>query len=357
MLAFNMEDSHFKCTLCSKKFKKNFHLNRHMLTHQDAKHSCQKCGKSFHRTDVFSKHQAKCSAGDKTCNLCDSTFSQKSSMTRHKKMCGIKSTRNKVIKASEAYNKRIKRGKILEEILRKYPDTIEEALNSGDKEALRIYQSSCVDNIDVESITLKPWQKDVITLIDNPSVREIYWLVGEDGNEGKTFIQAYINRVFGCRRVLKSELSSRKVDIAYVLSGESLTCKDIFLFNLLRSDYSVSYGILENIKDGYLVSAKYKSKSIKLKTPNTVIVFSNSYPSINQLSSDRWNIMEIKNDNLFKDSRLANFNKPELRNKTHGKYGKLGKKVDLFDSKNKTDPETTDDVGKAYQTYLNCMVD
>ena len=64
-----------------------------------------------------------------------------------------------------------------------------------------------------------------------------------------------------------------------------------------------------------------------------------------------------KNDNLFKDSRLANFNKPELRNKTHGKYGKLGKKVDLFDSKNKSDPETTDDVGKAYRTYLNCMVD
>ena len=228
-----------------------------MPSHEDAKHSCRNCGKSFHRTDVFSKHQKKCSAGDKTCNLCEAKFTQKCHMTRHKKICEIKKAKNKVVKASEAYEERIKRGKILEEILRKYPETIEEALDSGDKEALRIYQSSCVDNIHAESITLKPWQKDVITLIDNPSSREIYWIVGEEGNEGKTFIQTHIHRVFGSRRVLKSELSSRKVDIAYVLSQESLTCKDIFLFNLLRSDYSVSYGILENIKDGYLVSAKY----------------------------------------------------------------------------------------------------
>ena len=172
---------------------------------------------------------------------------------------------------------------------------MEEALDGTDKEALKLYQSTTEDSIHMDSIILKPWQTDVIRLIDNPSERDIYWIIGEEGNEGKTFIQKYIHQQFGSRRVLKSEVNTRKADIAYILSQESLTCKDIFLFNLLRSDTDVSYGLLENIKDGYL---KYRSKPLKLKTPNTVIVFSNSPPSTNQLSSDRWQIFEIQQNIL-----------------------------------------------------------
>ena len=145
---------------------------------------------------------------------------------------------------------------------------------------------------------MKPWQEKVIRFIDNPSERKIYWVIGERGNEGKTFIQKYIHKLFGSRRVLKSELNSRKVDIAYALSQESFTCKDIFLFNLLRSDYIASYGVLENIKDGYLLSSKYRSKPLKIKTPNTVIVFSNSHPEKSQLSSDRWKVYKIQSDEL-----------------------------------------------------------
>ena len=53
------------------------------------------------------------------------------------------------------------------------------------------------------------------TSIDNPSDRDIYWIVGEAGNEGKTFIQKYIQQLFGARHVLKTEANSRKADIAY----------------------------------------------------------------------------------------------------------------------------------------------
>ena len=175
---------------------------------------------------------------------------------------------------------------------------MEEALESADKEALKLHQSLCEDNMEMTSVALKPWQQDLITIIDNPSERDIYWIVGEKGNEGKTFIQKYIRQLFGSRRVLKSEVNTRKADIAYILSQESLTCKDIFLFNLLRSDTDVAYGILENIKDGYLVSVKYRSKPLKIKTPNTVIVFSNSLPSTSQLSADRWKIFEIHENGL-----------------------------------------------------------
>ena len=79
---------------------------------------------------------------------------------------------------------------------------------------------------------------------------------------------------------------------------ETLTCKDIFLFNRLRSDVTVCYGLLENIKDGYLISAKYRTKSVKIKTPNTIIVFSNKNPYEDQLSKDRWKIYYIRGDKL-----------------------------------------------------------
>ena len=185
-----------------------------------------------------------------------------------------------------------------EKILRTHPDIMEEALSAADKEALKLYQSSCTDDIAMDLITLRAWQQDIIKLIDDSSERDIYWVVGETGNEGKTFIQKYIRQLFGSRRVLKSELNARKVDMAYILAQETLTCKDIFLFNLLRSDTEITYGLLENIKDGYLVSAKYRSKSLKIKTPNTVIVFSNSLPSKSQLSADRWKVFEICGNEL-----------------------------------------------------------
>ena len=271
-----------------------------MLTHEEAKFTCL-CGTAFHRSDYLTKHKGKCSKtinNDNICDVCGAEYTQKCHLNRHKKICEMKQKEKRLEQDTQKYVEKLKEGKQIESILRKHPDIMEEALGDADKEALKLYQSLIEDSIDMESIILKPWQTEVIRIIDNPSERDIYWIIGEKGNEGKTFIQKYIYQHFGTRRVLKSEVNTRKADIAYVLSQASLTCKDIFLFNLLRSDIDVSYGLLENIKDGYLISVKYRSKALKLQTPNTVIVFSNSPPSTDQLSTDRWKIFEIR-DNIL----------------------------------------------------------
>ena len=144
-------------------------------------------------------------------------------------------------------------------------------------------------------------------------------------NEGKTFIRKYIQQLFGARHVLKTEANSRKADIAYVLAQETLTCKDIFLFNLLRSDLEVTYGLLENIKDGYLVSSKYRSKPLKIQTPNTVIVFSNSPPLMYKLSADRWRVYKIENDGLQQTLlQPLSVGKPLPRNGKNITYGSTG---------------------------------
>ena len=299
----DMADSRYMCTLCPKSFIQKCHLNRHILNHKDAKYPCNYCKKTFHRKDLKSKHEDKCfvrsgQKDDRTCNLCSKVLSKKSHLIRHRKICKLKQQEKKLKKETDEYKQKLEKGEMLQKILRQNPDIMEEALSAGDEEALKLYQSSCNNDIEMGSVKLRPWQEEIIRFIDSPSERNIYWVVGSTGNEGKTFLQKYIHQLFGSRRVLKTELNARKVDMAYMLSQETLTCKDIFIFNLLRSDLDVSYGLLENIKDGYLISAKYRTKSVKIKTPNTIIVFSNKNPDVDQLSKDRWKIYYIRGSEL-----------------------------------------------------------
>ena len=299
------------CSLCTKSFSVKRNLRRHMLTHEGVSHKCL-CGKAFHRLDVLKKHQVKCSKGAEkknVCDLCSKSFSRKYTLSRHTKICGVKHKENRMKEASIEYKQNLERGCLVETILKKCPDTIEEALDTVDRKCLKLYQQSCAANFQIEEVVLRPWQKKVLDFIDKPSDRIVYWIVGDKGNEGKTFLQNYIRRLYGSRRVLHSEANAKKADIAYLLSNEMLTCRDIFLFNLLRSDYGVAYGIVESIKDGSLISSKYRSKFVKIKTPNTVIVFSNSWPDCTQLSNDRWKIYKIFEDELHRITNLSKIKK------------------------------------------------
>lgn len=46
----------FNCALCSRTFKRQVHLARHLLSHSNAKHRCHTCGMYFHRADVLARH-------------------------------------------------------------------------------------------------------------------------------------------------------------------------------------------------------------------------------------------------------------------------------------------------------------
>ena len=59
------------------------------------------------------------------------------------------------------------------------------------------------------------------------------------------------------------------------------------------------YELLEQIKNGRNLAAKFDSKELKFHTPNVVVVFSNERPEIGQLSKDRWKIFQIRDDDLL----------------------------------------------------------
>ena len=76
---------------------------------------------------------------------------------------------------------------------------------------------------------------------------------------------------------------------------------DKFLFDVgkANTDDEVNYELLEKIKNGRTVAAKFDSKELKFKTPNTVVVFSNEKPDVSKLSKDRWKIFRIRDDDLI----------------------------------------------------------
>ena len=76
---------------------------------------------------------------------------------------------------------------------------------------------------------------------------------------------------------------------------------DIFLFDVgkARTEEEMKYDVLEKIKNGRTLAAKFDSKELKFHTPNTVVVFSNEKPDVGQLSKDRWKIFQIRDDDLL----------------------------------------------------------
>ena len=132
---------------------------------------------------------------------------------------------------------------------------------------------------------------------------------GRKCNEGKSWFQEFIESKFGWSRVICGmDIKLKKSSICQALKKRSLITTDIFLFNdgKARTEEDVNYEVLEKIKDGRIIASKYDSTELKLHTPNTVVVFSNARPSVNQLAQDRWRIFMIKGDDLVDvtDSRI-----------------------------------------------------
>lgn len=138
---------------------------------------------------------------------------------------------------------------------------------------------------------LKPWQnwvKEQILL--KPNDRKILWLWEEAGNTGKTAMARYI-----CQHFEAIYLNGKGSDAKYAVAtmvgkGKPL---DVVVFGYPRSaaEY-VSYGCIEEIKDGIFFNSKYESGMVMYNSPH-VIVFSNMEPDYTKMSQDRWDVQHI----------------------------------------------------------------
>ena len=174
------------------------------------------------------------------------------------------------------------------------------SLSTQNDKALKLYMKHR-RAINVENVELRPWQKEALELLDSPSDREVIWIRGQHGNEGKSWFQAFVRSLYGFQKVACLDMKCRAVDSLLLLSKLPLVNMNMFLFNDTRAvsdDTEQCYHILEMIKDGRAVSSKYHTNVIQFRVPNVVMVFSNDYPNVKHLSMDRWKIFNIKEDGL-----------------------------------------------------------
>jgi len=202
----------------------------------------------------------------------------------------------RVIDLNKEFNRKIELGRNLKKIVDKHGFN-ENIFESDMKEALQTYKLHG-KNLDMEDIEWRGWQRDLRQYLDKPCDRKVIWVVGKEGNEGKSFFQTNIREEFGYSRVCTLELSENSRNSFHIMGKICSTNTDIFLFNVARGEHldREQYKILEYIKDGAAVDGKYNSQKLYFKKPNVLIVFSNKEPNQNTLSKDRWTVLKISND-------------------------------------------------------------
>ena len=186
-------------------------------------------------------------------------------------------------------------------------------------ETLELFEKHEQDN-DVKPVVWRPWQYELLKYVNNPTSYRIIWVVGGEGNEGKTFFMKKIRGQYGRHRVCTMPLREttrnligcmQKVVDAYIT--------DIFLFNVTggggRRMKRINYSLLEKIKDGEeTVVVGNSVKRVEFTRPNVVMVFSNDYPDTEKFSRGRWMIFKINSEMQLEDVTEAQLKKGRGRN-------------------------------------------
>ena len=272
---------------------------------------CEVCGKRL-RSDKLKlhKHEKKGKYPMKTCPTCNVNMIAWN-LPRHQKL-HQKSTKDILenVKIDQmCYEDRKEMGKVVEEVLQNNRDIDPRSLRTDYVKALEINNYKTNKTFGV----LRTWQQELLDLYVAPSDREIIWVYGERGAEGKSWFQEYLVDFYGSRRVFQSNLDKRSDGILHTLTKRTLALIDIFIFNIPRSfaTLDVPYTLLEEIKDGQAISSKYDSKILRFKTPNIVVVFSNEDATETMMSKDRWKIFKIDGNNLIPKQSMEDYDAGE----------------------------------------------
>ena len=205
----------------------------------------------------------------------------------------------RLIKDDKEYKYNVAWGKQIYEYVNKY-GIKEESLCPEYKELLDVYMKQR-NMIDIDNVILRTWQTSLLEYMV-PTNREVIWIIGTKGNEGKSWFQEFLESKFGWHRVICSmDIKMKKGNICQALRKRSLMTTNMFLFDVGKgaTDENVNYDVLEKIKNGRIVADKYNTAELKFQTPNIVIVFSNEKPDIEKLSKDRWKIFKIIGEDLL----------------------------------------------------------
>lgn len=122
--------------------------------------------------------------------------------------------------------------------------------------------------------------------------RIIDWYWEQKGGWGKSTLCKYL--IDNCNAIVLSGSVADAVNgfFSYVMKNE--TVPPIVVFDIPRCNQGhISYNAIEQIKNGCIFNTKFETGMLRFDTPH-VIVFSNEEPEYEKLSTDRWNVVELK---------------------------------------------------------------
>jgi len=146
-----------------------------------------------------------------------------------------------------------------------------------------------------KNVVWKPWQKQILDIIETkPDNRTIHWYYENEGNTGKSFLTKYISLKYNV--IIADGKKDNIFNQVNVMMREQQQIPAVIILDVPRRNQGyVSYGVLEQLKNGMIYSGKYEGGRCIFKSPH-VIVFSNSLPDTSEMSADRWHIVNIAVD-------------------------------------------------------------
>ncbi len=146
----------------------------------------------------------------------------------------------------------------------------------------------------LRNIELNKHQKMWLENMEKQGRRIITWIVDPDGHRGKSTLGLWL-------QVTKGAFvpPSNTKDIMYMYEGEEYVVID---YERSNENYTVNYSAMERLKNGQIVSGKYKGKS-KVYAPPKMIVFSNFEPEVWRMTWDRWDIIQYKPSGIHREPK------------------------------------------------------
>lgn len=139
---------------------------------------------------------------------------------------------------------------------------------------------------------LYPWQKNIEKLyFTEPDDRKVHWFWEETGNIGKS---AFVKYMIVKHKILFCS-GGKHTDIMNLVFNQDMDNCRCVIFDIPRANKGhISYSSLESIKNGMVCNTKYET-GVKIFNSPHLIVFANFPPdNTEELSNDRWNIVELK---------------------------------------------------------------
>ena len=123
-----------------------------------------------------------------------------------------------LVRNYEAYKKNVELGELISSIINE-KGIMKESLSKEHKFCLELFRAQ-KPAMEVKSAELRLWQFQLLDIITENEMndRQIIWIKGKDGNEGKSWFKSYSQSLYGAHRVARFDIPNKTSDLLHIMT-------------------------------------------------------------------------------------------------------------------------------------------